>query len=159
MSDAPARKPRRISFWMTVSLLFNLLLLGLVAGMLVRQLPDQGRADDRPRLAQEVSPETRRAMFGLMRDAYRETKPLRDARDAARRNLAEALKAEPFDADQVSQAFADLRAADNSVHAATHQAMIGRLAALPPEQRIAMGELLSRGPDRNRGNSRPRRRD
>ena len=67
MSDTSAPKPRRISFWLTVSLLFNLLLLGLIAGMLVRQMPDRDRGRDRPSVERDISPDTRRAMFGLMR--------------------------------------------------------------------------------------------
>ena len=58
MNETPARAPRRISFWMTISLLFNLLLLGLVVGMLVRQIPDRGHREERPRLAQDIDTET-----------------------------------------------------------------------------------------------------
>jgi len=148
MSDAPAPKPRRISFWMTVSLLFNLLLLGLITGMMVRQIPDRDRGGDRPRFMEEISPDTRRAMFGLMRESYRESKPEREVRNAAREDLAKALKTEPFDAEQVRDAFAALRSSEQDVHAATHEAMIGRLEALPSKQRAAMADLLARGPDR-----------
>ena len=84
MNETPARAPRRISFWMTISLLFNLLLLGLVVGMLVRQIPDRGHREERPRLAQDIDTETRRAMFGLMRESYRESRTERDARNAVR---------------------------------------------------------------------------
>ncbi|HAE94062.1 MAG TPA: hypothetical protein DCG65_05850, partial [Hyphomonas atlantica] len=69
MSDTSAPKPRRISFWLTVSLLFNLLLLGLIAGMLVRQMPDRDRGRDRPSVERDISSDTRRAMFGLMRES------------------------------------------------------------------------------------------
>ena len=158
MSDTPVRSPRRISFWMTMSLLFNLLLLGLVVGMLVRQIPDRGRQAERPRFAQDIAPETRRAMFGLMRESYRDSRSERDVRNQARIELADALKAEPFDPERVRTAFAKLRAADESVHAATHAAMIARLEALPTEQREAMADLLARGPERgerNRRNSPP----
>jgi uncharacterized membrane protein len=143
---------------MTMSLLFNLLLLGLVVGMLVRQIPDRGHQAERPRFAQDIAPETRRAMFGLMRDSYRESRTERDVRNQARIELADALKAEPFDPERVRTAFANLRAADESVHAATHTAMIARLEALPSEQREAMADLLARGPERgerNRRNSPP----
>tara|TARA_R100000152_G_C6557071_1_gene29349 strand:- start:172 stop:474 length:303 start_codon:yes stop_codon:yes gene_type:complete len=97
-------------------------------------------------------------MFGLMRESYRESRTERDARNAVRAQLADALKADPFDAEAVRAAFADLRAAEGSVHAATHKAMIARLEALPPEQRRAMADMLARGPERdrrNRRNSRP----
>ena len=154
MSETPVRTPRRISFWMTLSLLFNLLLLGLVAGILVRQMPDRDRQGDRPRFSQDIAPETRRAMFGLMRESYRETRAERDVRNEARKRLAEALKAEPFDAARVRGAFAELRLTDDAVHAATHEAMVARLEALPPEQRRAMADWLARGPDRGQ---RPRR--
>lgn len=154
MSDTPVRSPRRISFWMTISLLFNLLLLGLVVGMLVRQIPDRGHQAERPRFAQSMAPETRRAMFGLMRESYRESRSERDVRNQARIELADALKAEPFDPERVRTAFASLRAADESVHAATHAAMIARLEALPPEQRAAMADLLARGPERGKRNRR-----
>ena len=158
MNETPARAPRRISFWMTISLLFNLLLLGLVVGMLVRHIPDRGHREERPRLAQDIDTESLRAMFGLMRESYRESRTERDARNAVRAQLADALKADPFDAEAVRAAFADLRAAEGSVHAATHKAMIARLEALPPEQRRAMADMLARGPERdrrNRRNSRP----
>jgi uncharacterized membrane protein len=154
MSDTPARPPRRISFWMTISLLFNLLLLGLVVGMLVRQVPETSRRDDRPRFARDIDPETRRAMFGLMRESYRESRSERDARNEARARLADALKADPFDAEEARAAFEGLRTADNAVHATTHQAMIARLETLPPEQRRAMADLLARGPERDQRNRR-----
>ena len=148
MSDTSAPKPRRISFWLTVSLLFNLLLLGLIAGMLVRQMPDRDRGRDRPSVERDISPDTRRAMFGLMRESYRESRPEREVRNAARDELAKALKTEPFNAEQVREAFAALRSSEQDVHAATHEAMIGRLEALPSDQRAAMADLLARGPDR-----------
>ena len=63
-----------------------------------------------------------------------------------------------YSKELIAQRFADLRAAEGSVHAATHKAMIARLEALPPEQRRAMADMLARGPERdrrNRRNSRP----
>lgn len=154
MSETPDRSTRRIPFWLTVSLLFNLLLLGLVTGMALRQIPDRPDRGDRPRYTSEMTPDARKAMFGLMRESYRETRAEREVRDAARRALSEALKAEPFDSDRVRAAFADLREADNAVHAATHDAMIVRLQALPPEQRQGVADMLGRGSDRSRRNER-----
>ena len=147
MSDQPS-PPRRIPFWLVLSLMGNMLLVGLVIGMSVRSTPDRpDKAGWRSAEARHITSEDRRAMHDFMRNSFEATREAREDREAVRRRLADALRAEPYDEDAVRQAFHALREADETVHAAAHEAMITRMKDMPPERRAAMAEFLSRGPD------------
>ncbi len=84
----------------------------------------------------------------------RELPGFRDSMDALRQRRGEvrgALTAQPFDADRLAAAFAELRQAEADRAAFAHQ-KIGEVASrLTPEQRQALAELIGR----RRGMPRP----
>ncbi|MAN46833.1 MAG: periplasmic heavy metal sensor [Alphaproteobacteria bacterium] len=147
----PVSSPRRIPFWLTISLLANMMLLGLVGGMV---LQNRGPGDEPPPgppgKEKPLSEEDRKAFYTLLRESYRSTKPERDVRDEVRSQLADVLTRQPFDRPAVEEAFRKLRASDERVHAVAHEAMIDRLEAMGPGKRAMMAERLARGPERRR---------
>ncbi|MEZ5945940.1 MAG: periplasmic heavy metal sensor [Hyphomonas sp.] len=147
MSETPA-KPRQVPFWLVLSLMANMMLVGLFAGLLLRRPPPpQGPPDGSPRI-EWVSRDgdERRQIAVVMRTAFEASEGERSERVAARAALAEALGKEPYDADAVRAAFAGLRRADEAVHAATHEKMVEQFASLPVDERLHMADIVSRGP-------------
>ena len=146
--------PRRVPLWLVISLMANMALVGLVAGLLLRSGPRQALPESR-------SPERfvwasrddggRDAIAMVFREAFQASDAERKGREEARRALAKAVTSEPYDADAVRKAFASLREADDSVNAATHEAMVDLFATLPLEDRKHMARILTHGPgDRGR---------
>lgn len=147
--------PKRFSFWLTVSLLVNMVLIGLVIGMSVREHRQDSRRDDyRARISRDLQSDERQALRAMMRDAFRQTKAERDVRSAAREQLAEAINAEPFDEAAVDAAFMAVREADHDLHAATHRILMDKLEEMPVEQRRALMRVIARGPSREHGRDR-----
>lgn len=146
---------RRIPFWLVLSLMGNMLLIGLVAGMALRGSGKPQGPDWQGMQARHVTSEGRDAMRSFMRESYQATRAERDARAEERRHLAEALLTEPYDEAAVREAFARLRASEGAVQVATHEVMIRKLKTLTPEQRAAMVAFLSRGPAGHRSRFRP----
>jgi len=146
--------PRRVPFWLVISLMANLALVGLVAGMMLRAGPQQNTRDagSHERFAwASRSDGNRDAIARVFREAFQASIAERKGRDASRRALAEAVTSDPYDSDAVRKAFADLRKADDSVNAATHEAMADLFATLPLEDRKHMALILTHGPgDRGR---------
>ncbi|HPE47415.1 MAG TPA: periplasmic heavy metal sensor [Hyphomonas sp.] len=146
MSETPSRRPRHVPFWLVLSLMANMMLVGLVAGMVLRAPRGPEPQFDR-REPEWVASNGERAKIGLiMRGAYDSSKEQRSERAAARKALGDALATDPYDADAVRAAFARLRAADESVHSAMHEQMIEQFATLPVDERMRIGEMLERGP-------------
>jgi uncharacterized membrane protein len=126
-----------------VSLAVNLLVIGIVAGAvgagvrLQREAP--GLALSRPggagavlaALPDDTRPMVRRAV----RRGWFESREARQSGGQARRDLVEALNAEPFDEARVNDAFARIRAADAAA-AETFQAKVTEaFAQMSAEQR------------------------
>lgn len=149
MSES-APSPRRVPFWLTLSLMGNMLLFGLMAGLLLRSGPSSDGPRVRPDIERTLSEEDRRELRSLMRELYRLTEAQRDERHAIRQELSEALRREPFDEAAVRAGFEKLRLADEAVHTKMHEAMILRLKTLPPERRERVAGLLAFRPDGRR---------
>ena len=144
MSESPRRRP----LWLIVSLMANMILVGLLAGVLLQAGP-KGKPLDRP--AERISWGSREdgshdAMRRVFREAFRASAEERAARADVRNRLAEAVSADPYDADAVRETFRELRGADDSVNEATHEAMVNLFATMSVEERHNMAEILRRGP-------------
>ncbi len=135
--------PRRMPLWLVISLMANMALVGLVAGLLLRAGPSQVSPGSR-------SPErfiwasrddgSRNAIEMVFREAFQASDAERKARDESRKALAIAVTSEPYDAEAVRKAFASLR-----------EAMVDLFATLPLEDRKHMARILTHGPgDRGR---------
>lgn len=148
------RPKRQIPFWLTLSIMANLLLVGLVAGMLLRgQLagpPPDGMRGHRPPMLEGASPEDRILVRRMMREAFLSAETEVEKRRAARIALGEALQIEPYDREAVRRAFVGLRTSDEAVHSEIHETLVDRLDELGIAQRKALAEMLSREPGNHR---------
>ena len=147
MSDAP-EPTRQWPRWLIVSLMANMILVGLLAGFLWQAGP-KGHPDGPPRERiswGERDDGRRDAMRRVFKEAFNASGEERMARAETRRQLAEAVTAEPYDAEAVRDAFGNLRTADDAVNEATHEAMVELFATMTVEERQHMAEILRRGP-------------
>ena len=148
MSD-PTPK-RRIPFWLTLSIMANLLLLGLVVGSVLRsphhRLGPDGMAPQRPPILGEASHGDRMMVRRIMMEAFQSADMEVADRRAVRATLGETLQIDPYDPEAVRRAFASLRMSDEAVHTAIHESLVDRLGELSVEQRTALAEMLSREP-------------
>lgn len=157
MSDT-SETPRRWPRWLVVSLLANMILVGLLVGFLLQSGPKprpDGRTPDRFTWAERDSGD-RETMSRVFREAFRASETQRAARAEVRVRLAAAVAADPYDADAVRAVFQELREADDSVNEATHEAMVELFATLSVEDREHMARVLTRGPGDHRSERRSR---
>ncbi|MEZ5465340.1 MAG: periplasmic heavy metal sensor [Lysobacteraceae bacterium] len=160
----PPEQRRHLSMPLLISLLLNVLLLGVLvthwfhagerrgghrlpAGLpsihgLSRELDAEARADFRQR-------------FGGRREVIRSA--MRDARES-RRDVADALLAESFSADDLASAFEKQRQADLAVAAAIQRVLVDFAGAHGAVEREALLRTMSRD-GRERGDRREPRRD
>ena len=148
MSDT--KPTRRIPFWLTLSVMANLLLVGLVGGIALRAPPagfgQDGMGPRRPPVLDTASPEDRMLVRKIMMHAFRSAEDEVAVRRAARVALGEALQTDPYDPDAVRRAFNALRTSDEAVHSAIHDTLVDRLAELSLDQRKALADMMSREP-------------
>ncbi len=147
MNDQAA-SPRKLPFWLVISLMANMLLVGLVAGVLLRPAP-QGTQPDRrhERFSWAERDGGRNGQIALVfREAFEASEEQRAARAEARRILGEAVAKDPYDPDAVRAAFEGLRLSDDEVNESTHAVMVKMFADLSAEDRQVMAKFLMRGP-------------
>ena len=157
MNDKPASSPRQLPLWLVISLMANMMLAGLVAGLLLRPAPQGPQPERRPDRFSWVSKDGKRdtAIAMVFQEAYRASERARFERAVARRALSEAVAKDPYDPEAVREAFRNLRSADDAVNESSHEAMVKVFAELQPEERARMAQFLTRGP----GDMRHRRPD
>jgi uncharacterized membrane protein len=139
MNDLPKR---RFPFWLTLSVLANLVLLGLIAGLFLRAKPgpDHRRGPSPPGL--ELSREDRAAVRQLMRASFEAGRDEMAARREAERSLAAVLAAEPYDAAAARAAFGQLRDADRRTRDAITEGIVEGLDELTPQQRQLVAKIM-----------------
>jgi uncharacterized membrane protein len=134
---------RRFPFWLTLSVLGNLVLIGLLAGIFLNAPPKPGK-DWRPNgPGPELSAGDREAVRELMRESFEAGREAMQVRREAERNLADTLKAEPYDEDAARAALAELREADRIARAIVADRMFEGLDELSPEQRALVAKIMS----------------
>ncbi len=157
---SPAARPRR---WLLVaSLALNLFLVGAIgAGIAVRHGPhlfDVGR-DRAPRLIGMPSPhkiraavpDSARPIVDALFEAHRADMRARiGGLVAARHAVAEAIRAEPFDAAALAATMADLRARQDAVAEGAQGLMAELAGRLDPDSRDRIAALIDvrHGPGR-----------
>jgi len=142
MSDP---KARRFPFWLTLSLLGNLVLVGLVAGIFLNApaKSDWSRAGPGAPAAIELSDGDRAGVRRLMRSSFEAGREALVIRRVAERNLADAFRAEPYDEAGIRQALAALREADRIARNKVADQMIDGLDELNPDQRAMVAKIMS----------------
>ena len=146
MNDKPA-SVRQLPLWLIVSLMANMMLIGLLAGLLLRPAPSKPFVDkSKARFSWVQSEGGGEPVALVLREAFQASESARATRVAARQALADAVAKDPYDEAAVREAFGKLRDADDSVNEATHEAMVKLFATLPVEDRKHMAMFLMRGP-------------
>lgn len=144
---------KKWAIFLVLSLALNLFLAGmLTARWWLRPSPPPHHAKGmRVRslertLGRHLDPsvhDTLRRIDAERRDTIeRRLEQAREAGGAAKATLA----TEQFDRARAEQAFADFRAKSAAAKEAMHEALIDVAEALPPEQRVKLGEAWERGP-------------
>ncbi|MEY4871132.1 MAG: hypothetical protein RLZZ563_462 [Pseudomonadota bacterium] len=157
-AKAAAPKPagRGLRVALAVSVALNLLILGLVAGAVLRDGGPHGRMvrdlDFGP-FTEALTPEDRDA---LRRDFLRQAPDLRDMRRQMRDDFAtllEALRAEPFDVEALRGVVANQGDRMAARLELGQDLMLARIAAMTPAERAAFADRLERrlerGPQRD----------
>ena len=143
----PAPMRRSMRYVLIASLAVNLLVLGLVAGAVIRG-PDGFRAPRGVDLAlgpivAALAPEDRDAIRAELRQREAlQLRPRRD-RDALIAALLLALRAEPFDPAATQAALNVPRDRALAVQQAVQQSLLARITAMTPAGRLAFADRLS----------------
>ena len=157
-SPLPSPPPggRKLRIALAVSVALNLLILGLVAGAVLRDGGPHGRMvrdlDFGP-FTEALTPEDRDA---LRRDFIRQAPDLRDMRRQMRDDfstLLAALRAEPFDVEALRGVVANQGDRMAARLELGQDLMLARIAAMTPAERAAFADRLEqrleRGPKRD----------
>jgi len=147
--------PWRTLLFLSVAL--NLLVIGAIAGAWGAGVRLQREAGDAvvarmpgPRgFLRALPPETRAIMRRELADSWTASRDLRRAAVEARRQAFIAASTEPYDAERVRTAFAQLREADQRAIGVFHDNVIDAFARLTPQQRReALDALRTAAPAR-----------
>jgi len=153
----PRRAPRWMKILLGVSLALNLGVAAAAAGIAIRHGgPPHGGPGFRDiggfaRFVPEARQDAARAELESHKEEF---SAARDRMRAAREKVGEIFMAEPYDAEALAQALAEMRAASGESQAPLHEAMIKIGATLTPEERAQVIETF-----RERGRRWRERRD
>lgn len=149
MSDTQPQA-RRFPFLLTLSVLGNLVLLGLLAGIFLKGphkgYGDRDRGPDKPGI--ELSKEDREAVRELMHASFEAGREAVEVRRGAEKTLAEVLRAEPYNEEAARTALNNLRDADKQARDIVADRMIDGLDELSAEQRALVAKLMTGNMDR-----------
>lgn len=141
----------RLPVWLIVSLIANALLIGLLIGGGLGQRkagpPPASIGGEQALmrgLDQALPASERRDVRQAFRRAFAESRDERKQLRDARRELTRLFANEPYDAEAVQTALADMRAADDAMKAKMHDLLAEQLGKLSVEQRRALIRDLSR---------------
>ena len=130
-----------------ISLGVNLLIVGVVIGRVISA--PIGPPHHFNWMMEEVDEQTRDKLRSSIRKNMKATRPMRQGLRSAQRDLHEAIATEPFDKQQISKSFEQLRLQSSELQEAMHQQMLNTLGQLEPEERMRVFRALSR--PRSRG--------
>jgi uncharacterized membrane protein len=141
-------RTRWLAIVLGVSVALNLFFLGfLSARAFQRGEPHAERTPHAASGPRERRSRQRHRAFDWMTDAQRdELRPRRRALRGTRHAVDEALRAEPFEREKLTQALADLRRQTDEIQASVHQFMLQRAESMSADERrrLAEGQWLSR---------------
>ncbi len=154
MSEPQAR---RFPFWLTLSALTNLVLVGLLAGVFLNAppKPDPGRGGHGDRPVSELSREEREGVRQLMRASFQSGREAMEARREAERHLADALRADPYDEAAARAALTSLREADRIARDIVADHMFDGIDELNSNQRALVARIMAGNMEKH-GKSRER---
>jgi uncharacterized membrane protein len=134
-------RTRSLAIVLGISVALNLLFLGFVSA---RAFQHRERAERPPHAApwvrQRRSRQRPRA-FDWMTAAQRdELRPRRRALRGSRHAVEDALRAEPFDREKLSQALGDLRRQTDEIQASVHQFMLQQAERMSDDERRRLAD-------------------
>lgn len=140
------RGNRRLKIALAVSLAFNLCIVGVVAGVMLRDGPPRGGGRDfgLGPLSEALSHEDRRA---LRKDFVARHPDIRDARRQMRAEfeaVVAALRADPFDPAALDGALAAIAARNQSLLDTGRELVAERLKAMTVAERAAFADRLEK---------------
>lgn len=140
-----------------ISLAVNLILIGALAGLLLKQgnLGPRGEARAGPGI-ERLSPEDRRVTLRIFREAIAAASAERAAHDIAKKALNSSLAKANIDPAEVETDFTRLRETEAAMRAKMQDALLPELVDLSPEQRGYIARRLATGPNRPSRQRRPR---
>jgi uncharacterized membrane protein len=133
-----SRTTKILALLLAISVAINVFILGFWAARLVRR----GHADRVP-LAGTSEVDRMGSLRGVWRKHGAALQPHREALEAARREVRDALRAEPFQPEALDAALTRLRAETGATQVELHRALVERARELGPEERRRLAE--SRG--------------
>lgn len=138
-------RTRWLAIVLGVSVALNLFFLGfLSARAFQRGEPHAERAPHAASGPRERRSWQRHRAFDWMTEAQRdELRPRRRALRGTRHAVEDALRAEPFDREKLSQALADLRRQTDEIQASVHQFMLQRAETMSGDERRRLAESPS----------------
>lgn len=151
---------------LAVSVGLNLLLVGLIVGMALRPASSPrgapgGNTDQviMRTLLDGVTPAERRSVRQQLRRSWRTSIPLRENVSEARRELYQALRASPYNADRAQAAFKRWTEAESRLRQTVQNDLANQLIHVSPEARARLADTLTRRRGRHPDRSRHHRRD
>ena len=151
MSEQTPPKRRWVTPLLAVSLVINMLIVGIIAGVFIANGPGKGDRLDGPARSlvgtpfiRALEPEDRRALAQEMR---RDGERLRENRTALRARieaLLTALNADPFDSDAVRSILREQRDIALKRQNIGEALLVDQLAKLSREERAAYADRLAR---------------
>ncbi|WP_291201961.1 periplasmic heavy metal sensor [Hyphomonas sp.] len=145
MSEQQQPQVRRFPFWLTLSVLGNLVLIGLLAGIFLKGPAghDPGRDRGKGGAGIELTEAEREGVRQLMRESFEAGRDAMAARREAERELATVLRAEVYDDAAARAALMRLRETDRVARETVGNHMFDGLAELSPAQRALVARIMS----------------
>ncbi|MEO1322165.1 MAG: periplasmic heavy metal sensor [Pseudomonadota bacterium] len=151
----------RLPIWLIASLLANALLIGLLIGGGLGQKragpPVSGGGSEQALmrgLDESLSSEDRRIVRQAFRKAFADTRSERIQLREARRQLGQALTADPYDRDLVQERFSVMRELEVKMKGRMHLVLAEQFGTLSAEQRQAIIRDFNRRSNRSRSGGR-----
>jgi uncharacterized membrane protein len=134
-----------------ISIIINVLLIGIVFGALRNRFEVGGSRQDRFMAEVEKLPEPARSrMRDKMAKLRDDNDPLRDQMRMARNEAIRLLVAEPFDEPAYDRQVSKINELRAQITSRMSREMKDMIKDLPPEQRSAIGNILTRPPSSSR---------
>ena len=137
---------------LTLLLIGSLAINLTVAGVLVGRWSAGDLSKKAPMVwaFKEVSPESRQRLRPLLRESVREVLPLRRDLKRAERKVVALIRQDDIDEPALTQALADLRAANLAHQEAIHEVGVEAFSQLEKEERMVALRYLMRPPGKER---------
>jgi uncharacterized membrane protein len=129
-----------------VVLVLSLALNFFLAGWMGARMMHAGPGHDRwsiMRLVRDLPEDQRGGVLAIFEAHRDQIRGVMDSMRETRREVADILMAEPYDAAAAARALAELRAESAAMQESMHAALLEAAAELPPEARVDLGRFAT----------------